>query len=61
MITIPIVGPVMRLLCRRINNGPEFVKNCKSDMAKETLHLRNPDDFALSMELGISVTVSGLL
>ncbi len=61
MITIPIVGPVMRLLYLRINNGPAFVKNCKSDMAKETLHLRNPDDFALSMELVISLTVSGLL
>jgi hypothetical protein len=29
----------MRLLCRRINNGPAFVKNCKSDMAKEIVHL----------------------
>ncbi len=39
MNTIPIVGAVRRLLCRRINNGPAFVKNCKSDMAKEILHL----------------------
>ena len=61
MITIPIVGPVRKLLCRRINNGPAFVKNCKSDMAKETLHLGNPDDFVLSMELGTFLTVSGLL
>ena len=61
MNTIPIVGPVRRLLCRRINIGPEFVKNSKSDMAKETLHLRNPDDFALSMELRTSLTVSGML
>jgi len=51
---IPIVGSLKRLLFRRINKGSELVKNCKSDMAKKTLHLRNTDDFALGMELGKS-------
>ncbi len=49
---LPIMGIVRRLLYQRVNNDPEFVKNCKSDMAKDSLHLSNPGDFTLSIVLG---------
>ena len=52
MIILPIMGLVRRLLCQRINNAPEFVRNCKNDMAKDSLHLSNPDDFTLSIIIG---------
>ncbi len=52
MILIKIMGLGTVLLCRRTNDVPEFVKDCRNDVAKKALQLRNPDDFALGMELG---------
>ena len=50
---LPIMGLIKRLLYQRVNNGPEFVKNCKSDMAKDSLHLNNQGDFTSSIVLVI--------
>jgi hypothetical protein len=52
MIRIKIMSLGTVLLCRRTNDVPEFVKDCRNNVAKKALHLGNPDDFALGMELG---------